>query len=199
MMNDAESPIERPVPDEVEAQGPRMTLMDLLVLTACAAAGLALGRWLIGEELSQRRTVEASTVLFGMVFPGLIGALILGHPVILLLHAATGRRRQVPMRLGEIIGLVPGTSLALLAVVLFASVAIRRWGVDAAFLGKIAIGAVILCILANAITTLVGVANLGSYYDDRLCPRWTDVLGTSAALLPAAMALTLFMSALIYL
>jgi hypothetical protein len=191
-------PVERSAPDETEAPAPRMTLIDLFVLTACAGVGLGLGRLLIGADALRHQAVEASTVLVGVVCPGLFGALILGHPVVLLLHAVKGRRRHVPMRFGEIIGLVPGISLGLFVVFLLACLVISGLVEDDAILAKFAFAAGMLCLLANAVNVVVGVIYLGVLFEDRRRPRWTDALGTSAALLPGAMALTVFMLAMIY-
>lgn len=180
-----------------EPRGPRMLLVDVFLLTACTAVGLALGRWAFGHEWARQPSLDALTFLFGLVFPGLFGALVIGHPVLMLVHSATGRRHGAMLTFGEMVGLVPGVSLAALSLVLFLC-----WWVDTVVDAVhaqqvIAACSTVLFALSNATASLAATFYLLNCLAEWRACSWTDLLGACAALQPGLLLAALFVAALV--
>lgn len=172
----------------------RLTILDLFVLTACCALGMAFVR--IASALGGTETVpriDAVTVITGVIMPCLVSGLIVGHPLLVVLHTMTGRRQEA-LTFGEAAGLVPMLSTAALVLIGFLVASVSP-------IVPVADGIFFLCIAAYALTN-IGISMLAFIYglmliSNRDLATWTNCLGTAAALIPGAYALLVFVAVLI--
>ena len=154
---------------------PRFTIVDAMVLTACSAAPMGFVRWMISQDPDARAfTFNWISGLMGVAVPCMFGALVLGHPVLLLLHYLTGRRNGRPT-IGEIGGLVPSISLVIVVLVSLAAAQDDDFAPPARGVAEIMFVAN-LCLSGGALVYL-----LASCIPRRFQP-WTDTLATGAAL-----------------
>lgn len=177
----------------LKPMSPRMAIVDVFVLTACCAVGMAFSRWMIGASDSDNDAGnDFGSAIFGVTLLCLLSGLVLGHPVTMALHYATGRRRGA-LTFGEGAGLVPGLSTAALVACVFLGDAVGDALAAEAFFVLI-FGSFILLNLGASILAMLYIAML---ITNRDLVTWTSCLGTAAALVPGAMVLVFFITVMV--
>ncbi len=163
----------------LEQKSPRLTILDILVLIACSAAGMGIARLIAPYNYAPGVRMDAKAMFVEAVVPCLFGALNIGHPVLWLLHRLMGRRRA-PLSVGEICGLVATGcfSLFFLGEALAPSRGDRLIPLLllTTFVAIVAVGIVAACFLVRRL-----IAQERVY--------WTDVLGSAAAIFTGGLLL----------
>ncbi|MDZ4781111.1 MAG: hypothetical protein SGJ19_12730 [Planctomycetia bacterium] len=169
----------------LKPMSPRMAIVDVFVLTACCAVGMAFSRWNFGENnLNNDYESDLGWTFFGMTLMCLFSGLLLGCPMIMALHFVTGRRSG-PLTFGEVAGLVPGLSILTLVACAFVGEAVGDTiSLDAFFV--LIFGS---CMLLNLGASILAMLYIAMLITNRDLVTWTSCLGTASALVPGAIVL----------
>lgn len=183
--------------DEVQPKSPRLTILDVFVLTACCAVGMMISRLILGENGQRELGASVEAVGFAVVVPCLFGGLIVGHPLTLSIHRTT-RRRQGPISVGEACGITPIASIAFLFLLGCICFALAALGLDDNVPGLIIVLALILAFMANIGAAVISVVCTIERIANRQTAPWTDTLGAITATLSGGTLLFFFFAVLSY-
>jgi hypothetical protein len=167
---------------------PRFLISDLLTIMAASGVGIWFVRSVLGINVTVNAQPTLLAILLGVVVPCLAGGLIVGHPAIIALQLIS-YRRPVILSAGEVMGLVPFVSIA---IVVFCWLADNYIVADA--WGWVVFGTFWLGCLANVVAGVFAAV----YFLDRLggpvAMRWTDIYGAAAAVLGGSLILATFLA-----
>jgi hypothetical protein len=164
-------------------RGPRLSILDLFILTACCAAGMAL-------FVGVRNSVEEpdfpsalTALIFGVIAPSAFGGVVFGYPALMLSFALKGRLQR-PLTLGEVVGLAPGVAIG---VGIAASWLLHAIAVETETDSPLMALYYWFMALLVFLTFLAPIAAV-AYYIHRckhdVAVPWTDTFGIVAALFP---------------
>lgn len=153
----------------------RLILLDIFILTACCALGVAFIEW-IWRGGQGESTIDA--LIFRAVLPCVSGGVYFGHPALLAAFTWTGRRSG-KLSFGEAIGFVPAATIAVawaLSRLVSASQGVDM--LDMLYLNLLFLG------LPNGISAILATTYIQHQISQREPIAWTDGFGVFAAILP---------------